>query len=38
MLQPAYYYLGSDHRGAAGDAYTLTYMAQMGGWALLIMR
>jgi len=34
-LEPAYYYLGSDYRGTAGDAYTLTYMAQMGGWALL---
>ncbi|MBB4371901.1 hypothetical protein GGD63_004702 [Bradyrhizobium sp. cir1] len=34
-LEPAYYYLGSDYRSTAGDAYTLTYMAQMGGWALL---
>ncbi|MEH3121665.1 MAG: DUF5695 domain-containing protein [Sphingomonas phyllosphaerae] len=34
-LEPAYYYLGSDYRGTAGDAYTLTYMAQMGGGALL---
>lgn len=34
-LEPAYYYLGSDYRGTAGDAYTLTYMAQMGGWAVL---
>jgi hypothetical protein len=34
-LQPAYYYLGSDYRAAAGDAYTLSYMAQMGGWAIL---
>lgn len=34
-LEPAYYYLGSDYRGTAGDAYTLTYMAQMGGGAVL---
>jgi len=34
-LEPAYYYLGSDYRGRAGDSFTLTYMAQMGGWALL---
>ncbi len=34
-LEPAYYYLGSDYRGPAGDSYTLTYMAQMGGWAII---
>lgn len=34
-IEPAYYYLGSDYRGRAGDAYTLTYMSQMGGWAVL---
>ncbi|WP_207080580.1 DUF5695 domain-containing protein [Novosphingobium sp. KA1] len=34
-LQPSYYYLGSDYRASAGDAYTLSYMAQMGGWAIL---
>lgn len=34
-LEPAFYYLGSDYRGSAGDGYTLTYMAQMGGWAVL---
>ncbi|TYC92063.1 DUF5695 domain-containing protein [Novosphingobium sp. BW1] len=34
-LEPAYYYLGSDYRGQGGDAYTLTYMAQMGGWGVL---
>ncbi|MEA1672279.1 DUF5695 domain-containing protein [Nitrospirillum sp. BR 11163] len=33
-IEPAYYYLGSDYRAAGGDAFTLTYMAQMGGWAL----
>jgi hypothetical protein len=34
-VEPAYYYLGSDYRGGAGNAYTLTYMSQMGGWAVL---
>jgi len=34
-LQPSYYTLGSDYRAQAGDAYTLSYMAQMGGWAIL---
>jgi hypothetical protein len=34
-LQPSYYYLGSDYRAQAGDCYTLSYMAQMGGWAIL---
>jgi hypothetical protein len=34
-LEPAYYYLGSDYRAQGGDAYTLTYMAQMGGWAVI---
>ncbi len=34
-LEPAYYYLGSDYRQTAGNAYVLTYMAQMGGWAIL---
>jgi hypothetical protein len=32
--EPAYYYLGSDFRGNAGAGYTLSYMAQMGGWAV----
>ena len=35
VIEPAYYYLGSDYRGQAGDAFTLTYMAQMGGGAVL---
>ncbi|MBB6252715.1 DUF5695 domain-containing protein [Nitrospirillum iridis] len=35
VIEPAYYYLGSDYRAAGGDAFTLTYMAQMGGWAIL---
>ena len=34
-LETSYYYLGSDYRGSAGDAYTLSYMSQMGGWAVL---
>ncbi|MDE1147043.1 MAG: DUF5695 domain-containing protein [Azospirillaceae bacterium] len=35
VVEPAYYYLGSDYRAGGGDAFTLTYMAQMGGWAIL---
>jgi hypothetical protein len=34
-LQPAYYLLGSDYRRTGGASYTLSYMAQMGGWSLL---
>jgi Family of unknown function (DUF5695) len=34
-LEPAYYYLGSDYRGGGGNGYTLSYMAQMGGWGVL---
>jgi hypothetical protein len=34
-LEPAYYLLGSDIRGSGGNAYTLTYMSQMGGWSVL---
>jgi hypothetical protein len=34
-VEPAYYYLGSDYRGGGGNAYTLTYMSQMGGWSVL---
>jgi len=34
-LEPAYYLLGSDYRGSGGNSYTLTYMSQMGGWAVL---
>ena len=33
-MEPAYYWLGSDYRGNAGASYTLSYMAQMGGWAV----
>jgi hypothetical protein len=34
-LETAYYLLGSDIRGGGGNSYTLTYMSQMGGWAVL---
>jgi hypothetical protein len=34
-LEPAYYYLGSDYRAGGGNGYTLSYMSQMGGWAVL---
>jgi len=34
-LSPAYYLYGSDYRGESNAAYTLSYMSQMGGWALL---
>lgn len=33
-LETAYYYLGSDYRGSGPSSYTLSYMAQMGGWAI----
>ena len=34
-IEPAYYYLGSDYRGSAGNSYTLSYMSQMGGSSVL---
>jgi hypothetical protein len=34
-LEPAYYYTGSDYRGGGQEGYTLSYMAQMGGWGIL---
>lgn len=34
-LEPAYYLLGSDYRGNAGNSFTLSYMSQMGGWSVL---
>jgi hypothetical protein len=34
-LETAYYLYGSDIRGAGNAHYTLTYMSQMGGWAIL---
>ncbi len=33
-LLPAYYWLGSDYRGSGNASYMLSYMAQMGGWAI----
>ncbi|MCR5277944.1 MAG: hypothetical protein K6E19_00745 [Lachnospiraceae bacterium] len=33
-LEPAYFWYGSDYRGN-NHHYTLSYMSQMGGWALL---
>jgi hypothetical protein len=35
VVEKAYYYYGSDYRAGAGDAFTLTYMSPMGGWAVL---
>jgi len=34
-LEPAYYLLGSDFRASGSTSYTLSYMAQMGGWAVV---
>lgn len=34
VLEPAYYWYGSDYRGN-NVRYTLSYMAQMGGWSIL---
>ena len=34
-VEPAYYLLGSDYRGGEGVRYNLSYMSQMGGWAIL---
>jgi len=33
-LETSYYYLGSDFRASGSASYTLSYMAQMGGWAI----
>ncbi len=33
-MEPAYYWLGSDYRASGSTAYTLSYMSQMGGWAV----
>lgn len=35
VVEKAYYYYGSDYRAGAGDSYTLSYMAPMGGWGVL---
>ncbi len=34
-LEPAYYLLGSDYRGGESVRYGLSYMSQLGGWAIL---
>lgn len=34
-LETAYYLLGSDIRGSGSSMYLLSYMSQMGGWAVL---
>jgi hypothetical protein len=34
VLESAYYWYGSDYR-STNTAYTLSYMSQMGGWAIL---
>ncbi len=34
-LETAYYHLGSDFRAGGSGEYTLSYMAQMGGWAIV---
>ncbi|MBE6887927.1 MAG: hypothetical protein E7484_05880 [Ruminococcaceae bacterium] len=34
VLEPAYYWYGSDYRGN-NVHYTLSYMSQMGGWSIL---
>lgn len=33
-MEPAYYWLGSDYRASGNTEYTLSYMSQMGGWAV----
>jgi hypothetical protein len=33
-MEPAYYWQGSDYRGSGNAEYTLSYMSQMGGWAV----
>ncbi len=34
-LETSYYHLGSDFRGSGSGSYCLSYMSQMGGWAVL---
>ncbi len=34
-LEASYYHYGSDFRGCGSSFYTLSYMSQMGGWAIL---
>lgn len=33
-VEPAYYLLGGDYRGGISSRYALSYMSQMGGWAI----
>ncbi len=35
VLETNYWSLGSDFRGCGSSSYTLSYMSQMGGWAVL---
>ncbi len=35
VLETNYWSLGSDFRGCGSGSYTLSYMSQMGGWAVL---
>lgn len=35
VLETSYWSLGSDFRGCGSSSYTLSYMSQMGGWAVL---
>lgn len=35
VLEANYWSLGSDFRGCGSSSYTLSYMSQMGGWAVL---
>lgn len=34
-LEPSYYHMGSDFRGCGSACYCLSYMSQIGGWAIL---
>jgi len=34
-LEMSYYHYGSDYRSGGSSSYTLSYMAQMGGWSLM---
>lgn len=34
-LEPAFYLLGSDYRGGNSSRYQLSYMSQLGGWAIV---
>ncbi|MBN1876391.1 MAG: hypothetical protein JXA33_19360 [Anaerolineae bacterium] len=34
-VEPAYYLLGGDYRGGQSSAYALSYMSQLGGWAIV---